>query len=79
MRAGNERGSASDDIASLQERIDRLKSCLRIAVIHGGDKSVPGNVLYTSVNSRSWKSYQAVAQDIASSLKRLGFQPATGG
>ena len=74
MRAGNERGSASDDIASLQERIDRLKSCLRIAVIHGGDKSVPGNVLYTSVNSRSWKSYQAVAQDIASPLKRLGFQ-----
>lgn len=73
-RAERGSNSSNDDIASLQERIERLKSHLRIAVIHGGDKSVPGNVIYTAVNSRSWKSYQAVAQDIANALKRIGFQ-----
>jgi len=43
-------------------------------VIFGGDKAVPGGVIYRSGNSRSWKSYESVAQDIAASLRRSGFR-----
>jgi len=45
---------------------------LSIAVIHGGDKSDSDAVLHQSANTRSWKSYQAVANDIATALERLG-------
>jgi D-alanine-D-alanine ligase len=61
-------------ISSLKERITSLKSRLRVAVIFGGDKSAPGSVLYHTDNTRHWKSYQTVAEDIATSLRRLGFQ-----
>jgi len=62
------------DIETLQTWVERLMSRLRIAVIYGGDKSVPGSVIYQSANTRSWKSYEAVAQDIAASLARIGFR-----
>lgn len=62
------------DMELLAERIDRLKSRVRLAVIFGGDKSVSGSVVYQSHNSRSWKSYEAVAQDIVDALRRLGFR-----
>jgi D-alanine-D-alanine ligase len=58
---------------SLQNRIETLKSRLRIAVIFGGNKLETDSVLYETQNSRSWKSYQAVAEDIAAALRRLGF------
>ena len=45
---------------------------MRIAVIYGGDKSADGAVINQTLNTRSWKSYQAVAEDIAESLERLG-------
>lgn len=44
----------------------------RIAVIHGGDKRVDGAVIRTGRNPRSWKSYESVAHDVASALRRLG-------
>lgn len=44
----------------------------RIAVIFGGNKGLDGSVLKQRGNPRSWKSYEAVARDIAGSLKRLG-------
>jgi D-alanine-D-alanine ligase len=47
---------------------------LRLAVIFGGNKQTPGGVVYPSRNTRSWKSYEAVASDIADSLRRLGFR-----
>ena len=44
----------------------------RLAVIYGGDKSLDGSVIRSSRNPRSWKSYEAVARDIAGALGRLG-------
>src|SRR6266852_1273424 len=66
-------GAACADTVQLQRHVERLKSRLRLAVIFGGSKSTPGSVVYPSSNSRSWKSYESVAQDIAASLRRLGF------
>jgi len=57
----------------LQSQVDRLMSRMRIAVIYGGDKSAGGAVINPTLNPRSWKSYQAVAEDIAASLARIGF------
>jgi D-alanine-D-alanine ligase len=62
------------DMVLLAERIERLKSRIRLAVIFGGDKSSSESVVYRSHNSRSWKSYEVVAQDIATALGRLGFR-----
>ena len=58
----------------LGEQIADLYPSLRLAVIFGGNKSTPDSVLFSAHNSRSWKSYEAVAEDIAASLRRLGFQ-----
>jgi D-alanine-D-alanine ligase len=61
-------------MADLEAQIERLMPRLRLAVIFGGDKSTPGSVIYPSHNTRSWKSYEAVAGDIAASLRRIGFR-----
>lgn len=60
-------------IGELQYQLEHLKKRIRIAVIFGGDKRVEGAVINTTTNPRSWKSYQAVARDIAAALKKLGF------
>jgi len=57
----------------LQNVIEQLKSRLRVAVVFGGNKVSPDSVVYRSQNTRSWKSYETVAEDIATSLKRSGF------
>lgn len=46
----------------------------RFAVIHAGNREVDGAVIHPTVNTRSWKSYEPVAHDIAESLRRLGCQ-----
>ncbi len=56
----------------LQARMGRLLPKLRMAVVYGGDKSAEGAVLHQTVNRRPWKSYQAVAQNIADALRNLG-------
>ena len=61
-------------IEDLQADIERLAGRLRIAVVHGGDKSTDGAVIHPTANPRSWKSYEAVALDIATALERLGFR-----
>jgi len=58
----------------LQDVIEQLKSRLRIAVVFGGNKISPDSVVYQSQNTRSWKSYEIVAEDIAASLRRSGFR-----
>jgi D-alanine-D-alanine ligase len=58
----------------LQQQIERLKSRLRLAIIFGGNKSTPGSVIYESHNSRAWKSYEAVAEDVGATLRHLGFR-----
>lgn len=61
-------------LIDLEHRIDRLKSSMHLAVIFGGDKSRPGSVVYQSHNTRAWKSYEAVANDIEAALRRIGFR-----
>ena len=58
----------------LQRIVEALMPKIRLAIIFGGDKSAPGSVLYQSNNTRSWKSYEVVAEDIAASLRRSGFR-----
>ena len=65
---------AMADAVDLEAQIERLLPRLRLAVIFGGDKSTPGSVVYPSRNTRSWKSYEAVAADIAAALERIGFR-----
>ena len=60
--------------SELQRMIELLLDRIRLAVIFGGNKSTPGSVIYQSQNTRSWKSYEAVAEDIAASLRRCGFR-----
>jgi D-alanine-D-alanine ligase len=62
------------NLEGLQSQIERLFDRMRLAVIFGGDKSIPGAVIRPTGNPRSWKSYEAVAQDIADALSRLGFR-----
>ena len=76
-------GSAARDISSLpvggmpsiyelQDRVERLLERINMAVIYGGNKAEEGAVINQTANPRSWKSYQAVAEDIAGALRRLG-------
>ena len=58
----------------LEAQIGSLKQRMNVAVIYGGDKRVPNTVIYQTPNTRSWKSYQSVAEDIAESLGRVGFE-----
>jgi D-alanine-D-alanine ligase len=62
------------NVEVLETQIARLRDRLKLAVIFGGQKSVPGAVINPSNNPRSWKSYEAVAQDIAAALKGVGFR-----
>src|SRR5262249_33169717 len=65
---------SNNNMAELEGTIGQLKTRLRLAVIFGGCKATPGSVVYPAGNTRSWKSYEAVANDIAESLRRLGFR-----
>ena len=60
--------------SGLQRILEQLMKKVRVAIVFGGDKSSPGSVIYQSQNARSWKSYEAVAEDIAASLRRSGFR-----
>jgi D-alanine-D-alanine ligase len=62
------------DIGRLEAQIEHLMPRLRVAVIFGGDKLAPSGVVYSSRNTRSWKSYESVAVDIGDSLRRIGFR-----
>ena len=59
-------------IDELQMQIERMLGRLRLAVIYAGAKSSDGAVINQTSNPRSWKSYEAVAHDIAQALGRLG-------
>ncbi len=59
-------------IEQLEAQVSCLLERMKIAVIHGGDKSNAGAVIHQTANTRSWKSYRNVAEDIAAALTRLG-------
>jgi D-alanine-D-alanine ligase len=56
----------------LLPQIHRMFRRLRLAVVYGGDKSRDGAVIESTGNPRSWKSYEAVARDLAAAMSRLG-------
>ncbi len=68
----NRKGHALED---LDQIIERLRQRLRIAVIFGGNREAEDAVIVPTRNPRSDKTYEAVANDIADSLRRLGFSP----
>lgn len=73
FQAPNDRFKPSARL-ELQRIVESLLSKIRLAIIFGGNKTNAGSVLYQSQNTRSWKSYEAVAEDIAASLRRSGFR-----
>lgn len=54
--------------------VERLKDRLHIAVVFGGNRNTAGAVIFPTRNPRSDKTYEAVATNIADSLRRLGFR-----
>ncbi len=58
----------------LEQVIDSLMTRLNVAVVYGGSKDVPNAVIHRTFNARQWKSYEAVANDIADALRALGFR-----
>lgn len=60
--------------SQLPHVIEICREKLRIAVVHGGDKTVKDAVIYQTHNPRSVKTYEVVANDIANSLRDLGFK-----
>ena len=65
-------GGASVEV--LESQVARLLGCMKIAVVFGGQKLDPDAVINPTINPRSWKSYESVAQDIADALRRIGFR-----
>ncbi len=65
-----ERRAGRED--QLLSQIEKMFRRLRLAVVYGGDKSSEGAVIESTNNSRSWKSYEVVAKDIAAAMQRLG-------
>lgn len=65
---------ASSRPLHLELLISQLLPRLRVAVVYGGNKKTSGAVIRAGNNPRSWKSYESVADDIAVSLRRIGFQ-----
>jgi len=58
----------------LRSLLDRVMQDGSICVVYGGDPKAPGTVLHETFNPRATKSYRAVAEDIAQSLRRSGFR-----
>jgi len=52
--------------------VARVLPRIRLAVVYAGSKAASDSVVHTTMNTRSWKSYEAVAHDIAASLARAG-------
>ncbi len=62
------------EFAQLPDLLDAYFERLNLAVVYGGDKNDPNCVLYRTHNPRAWRSYEAVAEDIAASLRSIGFR-----
>ena len=63
----------SYDFGMLAAYLDILRSRLRIAIVHGGDRTKQDAVIYQTFNSRPWQSHAQVAYDIRDSLQDSGF------
>ncbi|MTI10414.1 D-alanine--D-alanine ligase family protein [Curvivirga aplysinae] len=61
-------------LPDLSKYVENIKETFNIAVVYAGSKEDPNKVIRKSINTRSWKSYEIVANDIAQALKRNGFK-----
>ncbi len=61
-------------LSDLTRHLERLRTHMNMAIVFGGDKTVEGAVINPTINPRSWKSYESVAEDIAAALRRIGFR-----
>lgn len=59
------------------EQLQWIRSSLKIAVVHGGDKAQSDSYLYENLSPRSTKTYEPVAHDIAQALRESGFMHVT--
>ncbi len=57
-----------------QQQLQWIRESLRIAVVHGGEKTRAENYMYQNLSPRSTKTYQSVADDIAQTLSDSGFK-----
>ena len=57
----------------IEELVERARTRLNIAVVYAGNKTDPGIVIHPQKNSRDWKSYKLVAENIAQTLEHEGF------
>lgn len=57
---------------ALERQVHRVLGQLRMAVVFAGNKQDTGAVIHATANTRSWKSYETVAHDIAAALRRIG-------
>jgi len=56
------------------EQLQWIRSSLKIAIVHGGEKAQSDNYIYENLSPRSTKTYRAVACDIAVALNESGFK-----
>ena len=56
-----------------RELVERARDGLKIAIVYAGDKNHSDAVIERQMNSRDWKSYRLVAEDIAGALEGEGF------
>jgi len=56
------------------EQIKWIRRTLKIAVVHGGEKSQSDSYIYENFSPRSTKTYEPVAYDIAAALNESGFE-----
>src|SRR5436190_6934295 len=70
----SESGGFVYDFTQLPAHLEVLRSRMHIAVVYGGDKRSDGAVIRATHNTRPWKSYRVVAEDIAGALRELGFE-----
>ncbi|MGF1844774.1 MULTISPECIES: D-alanine--D-alanine ligase family protein [Vibrio] len=62
-----------NEVFSLAQ-LEWIRNNLKIAVIHGGDKSETQNYIFENLSPRSTKTYAPVAHDIANALRESGFE-----
>ena len=60
-------------LVDIKELLDRARGSLKIAIVYAGDKNDLDTVINTGINSRDWKSYRPVAENIAKTLEKEGF------
>ncbi|KDM90340.1 ATP-grasp domain-containing protein [Photobacterium galatheae] len=56
-----------------QTQLAWIRRHLKVAVIHGGDKTQTGSFIFENLSPRSTKTYAPVAHDIARALAESGF------